>query len=333
VVRKDKAIGIVATGSFVPSKILTNRDLEKILDTTDEWIRTKTGIKERRIAADDEATSDLAVKAAQAALQDGGVEPLDVNLIVLATSSPDMIQPPTACLVQGRIGACNAAAFDIGAVCSGFVYALAIAADIMKENGAYNNALVIGAETYSKILDWTDRKTCVFFGDGAGAVVLSRIDKGYGIISSYLMADGRGWDIIKFPAGGTRFPASRETVDRKMHTFQMDGKKVWDFAVNAFPDAVLRALKVCNLQLEDVDFIISHQANALLIKTCMDRLGLPLEKTYINVNKYGNTSGASVAIALDEAVKLKKIKKDDIVVLVGFGGGLTWGAVVVRWGQ
>ena len=327
-----RAIGIVGIGSYVPEKVLTNFDLEKMVTTSDEWIYTKTGIKERRIAAPEEATSDLAVKAATAALKNANIEATELDLIILATSSPDMIQPPTACMVQGRIGAYNAGAFDISAVCSGFVYALSVGADLMKGNHTYKTCLVIAAETYSKILDWTDRKTCVYFGDGASAVVLREVNDSYGgILGSYLKADGRGWNIIKFPAGGTRYPATKETLDNNMHAFQMQGRKVWDFAIKSFPDAVLKGLQNCGLKLKDLDFIISHQANAVLIKTCLHELGIPLEKTYLNICKYGNTSGASAGIALDEAVKLGKIKNGDIVVIVGFGGGLTWGSVVLKW--
>lgn len=327
----SRAIGIVGTGSYLPEKVLTNFDLEKMVNTSDKWIYTKTGIRERRIAAEDEATSDMAVKAALAALHDAKLKPLDIDLIILATSSPDMIQPPTACIVQGRIGAYNAGAFDISAVCSGFVYALSIGADLMKGNDGYKTILVIAAETYSRILDWTDRKTCVFFGDGATAVVLKQVDSSYGVLGSYLKADGRGWDIIKLSTGGTRHPATHETINNKMHVFQMNGKKVWDFAIKSFPDAVIKGLKRCGLTLKDLDFLISHQANAVLIKTCLEKLGIPMEKTYLNVDKYGNTSGASAGIALDEAVRLGKIKNEDIVVIVGFGGGLTWGSVVLKW--
>jgi len=327
-----RKIGIVGMGSYLPEKVMTNFDLEKIVNTSDEWIYAKTGIKERRISATEEATSDLAVKAAMVALEDANIEPREVDLIILATSSPDMIQPSTACIVQGRIGAYNAGAFDISAVCSGFVYALSVGSDLMKGNDIYKTILVIAAETYSKILDWTDRETCVYFGDGASAVVLREVNNNFSqVLGSYLKTDGRGWDIIKFPAGGTRHPATNKTVDSNMHVFQMQGRKVWDFAIKAFPDAVIGGLQNCGLALKDLDFIISHQANEILIKTCLDKLGIPLKKTYLNICKYGNTSGASAGIALDEAAKLNKIKDGDIVVIVGFGGGLTWGSVVLKW--
>lgn len=325
-------IGIIGTGSYVPEKVMTNFDLEKMVDTSDEWIFSKTGIKERRIAANNEATSDLGTKAALRAIQDARINPLDIDLIVLTTSSPDMIQPPVACLVQDNIKAYNSAAFDLGAVCSGFTYALAIASDIMKGNDNYRTVLVVAAETYSKILDWTDRTTCVYFGDGASAVILREVKDNFGILGSYLKTDGRGWDVILFPAGGTRYPASYDTVKNKMHSFKMKGNKVWNFVIKAFPEAVVECLKRSKLTVDDLDFLISHQANAVLIKACLDKLGIPLEKTYLNVHKYGNTSGASAGIALDEAVKLKKIKEGNLAVVVGFGGGLNYGSVIMRWG-
>ena len=327
----QNSIRIKGTGSFVPEKIVTNFDLEKTVDTTDEWIYAKTGIHERRIAAPNIATSDLAVEAAKEALKNAKIDPTDLDMIILATSSPDMIQPPTACMVQERIGAFNAGAFDINAVCAGFIYALSLGSDLMKGNSSYQNILVIAAETYSKLLDWTDRKTCVFFGDGASAVVLGRTSSKLKILNSYLKADGRGWDVIKFPAGGTRYPATYETVKNKMHKFQMNGRKVWDFAVKAFEDAVKQGLQKCHLTVKDIDFLICHQANAILIKTCMNNMGIPMEKTHLTVEKYGNTSSASVGITLDEAIKMGKIKKGNIVVLVGFGGGLSWGSVIMKW--
>lgn len=326
----DDSVSIIGTGHFVPDKVLTNFDLAKMVDTSDAWIVNKTGIRERRIAGPDIATSDLAVEAAIAALNNANIKPVDIDLIILATSSPDMIQPPTSCMVQGRIGAHNAGAFDVNAVCAGFIYALSVANDMIKGNNFYKNILVIAAETYSKILNWKDRKTCVFFGDGASAAVLSRTTGNFKILGSYLKVDGKGWDVIKFPAGGTRYPATHETVKNKMHSFQMDGKKVWDFAIWAFQDAVIQGLNQCHLTVKDVDFLVCHQANAVLIKMCMDKLGISMEKTHLTVEKYGNTSSASVGITFDEAVKLGKIKKGDIVVLVGFGGGLSWGSVIMQ---
>jgi 3-oxoacyl-[acyl-carrier-protein] synthase-3 len=326
------AVGIIGTGSYLPVRVLTNRELEQRIETTDAWIREKTGIRERRIAAEDEATSDLAVQASREALRNAGVRPSEIDLVLLATSSPDMIQPPVACMVQGRIGASNAAAFDVGAVCSGFVYALSIAGDLMKGNPRYRRVLVVAAETYSRILDWTDRNTCVFFGDGASAVVLGRVSGDKGILSSRLYADGLRWDVIRYPAGGTRHPATHETLAKGLRAFQMDGKAVWRFVEEAFPRAVRDVLASCGLGIEDVDFLISHQANAVLIAHCMKILGLPMSKTHLTVDRYGNTSGASVGITLDEAVRLGKVRDGDRIVLVGFGGGLTSGAVLLKWG-
>lgn len=327
----ERAVGIIGTGFYVPERVMTNFELEKMVDTSDEWIYTKTGIKERRIAADHEATSDLAINAASAALDDAGLSPTDIDLIVLATSTPDTIQPSTASIVQGRLRAKNAAAFDVSAVCAGFVYAVNVAIGMMKGFDEYQNVLVIGAETYSRILNWKDRTTCVFFGDGAGAVVLSSVPRGFGHLSSYLMTDGTGWDVILFPAGGSRLPASHETIDNGLHAFRMQGKKVWDFATVAFPDAIRKVVDRAGLSLDDIDLVISHQANVNIIKKSMETLGIPFEKTYINIEKYGNTSGASVPIALAEADRKGLLQNGALLALVGFGGGLCWGSVLFRW--
>lgn len=329
---ENKFVRIIGTGSYLPEKVVTNFDLEKIVNTTDEWIYAKTGIRERRIIDGKDTTSDLAARAAKKALEDANVSVLDINLIIVATSSPDMIQPSTACVVQKKIGAWNAAAFDISAVCSGFVYALSIGADLLMSN-SYKKALIIGAEAYSRILDWSDRASCVFFGDGAGAVVISTDDKEKNILGSYLMADGRGYEVLTMPAGGAKLPASYRTVKNHQHAFHMDGKKIWDFVVDIFPKAVTKTLEKCGLTIDDVDFIISHQANINLIRKGMRRLGLPMTKTHISIEKYGNTSGASVPITLDAAVKLGKIKNGDTVVLVAFGGGLTWGGIILKWNK
>lgn len=325
------SIGIIGTGRYLPEKVLTNFDLEKLVDTSDEWIYNKTGIKTRRIVAADEATSDLATKAAKKAMEKAQVAPEDIDLLVLATSSPDTIQPSTACLVQHNLGIPTCAAFDISAVCSGFVYAISVASDIMRGNSSYKTALVVGAETYSRILDWTDRKTCVFFGDGAGAVILGQVPPDRGILGSYLRADGSGSKIIYFPAGGSRLPASKDTLDEQLHSFKMEGRKVWEFAIRAFPDAIENVLRIVGFKKEDIALVVPHQANARLIAKAMENSCLPKNKVFVNVEKYGNTSGASVSIALDEAVENGRIKSGDLIVLVGFGGGLTWGACAIRW--
>ena len=326
-----KNIGIIGTGSYLPKTIWTNADLvAKGLETTDEWIFSKTGIKQRHIAASDEATSDLAVQASLKALEAAHVSADEIDLIVLATSSPDMIQPSTAAIVQGKLGAKNAAAFDVGAVCAGFVYAITTAIGMMRGFDQYKKVLVIGAETYSRILDWNDRSTCVFFGDGAGAVVLSETDS-VGYLSHYIMNDGTGAEVIKFPAGGSRLPASEQTLSDGLHAFQMDGKTVWDFAIKAMPDAVRKSCEYANCDVSDIDLLISHQANINIITKSMDTLGLPMEKTYTTIQNTANISGASIPIALDLAVKDGKLKKNDLLAMVGFGGGLSWGNVLIKW--
>lgn len=324
------SVGIVGTGFYVPEKVLTNFDLEKMVDTTDEWIYSHTGVRERRIADNSEATSDLAVRAAIKAIENAKVKKDEIDLIIVATQTPDKIIPATASIVQEKLSAKNAAAFDINVACSGFVYALCIGVSFIKA-GLSKSALIIGAETMSRIIDWTDRDTCVFFGDGAGAVVLSQAPDTKGILSSYLMTDGTGKDVIQIPAGGSRLPPSVETIRQRQHFVKMDNHTVLDFATNIFPLAVSEAIKRCGLKVIDIDFLISHQANAKIIKIGMEKLGLPMEKTWINLDRYGNTSGASIPIALAQAVGKGRIKEDDIVVFVAFGTGLSWGAVVIKW--
>ena len=324
-------IGIVGTGYYVPDKIMTNKDLEKNLNTSDEWIYIKVGIKERRIAHGDQATSDLATSAAKNALKNTNIDIEEIDLIIVATSTPDMIQPPTASIIQGNLGAVNAAAFDVSAVCAGFAYAINVGVGMMKGFDNYKNVLVIGAETYSRILDWEDRTTCVFFGDGAGAVILSSVPEGYGHLSSYLMTDGKAHDVIKFPAGGSRYPATNDTIKNNMHAFKMDGKKVWDFAINAFPQAIEKVVDDSKYNLNDIDYVISHQANINIIKKSMDTLGLPMDKTYTNIKKYGNTSGASIPLALAEADSKNLFNDGELIALVGFGGGLSWGSALFKW--
>jgi len=316
---------------YVPERIVTNFDLEKTLDISDEWISEKVGVRQRRIAAPDQATSDLAIAAARAALDRAGMSPLDIDLIVLATSSPDVIQPSTAAIVQGKLGVMNAAAFDVSAICSGSVYALDVAVGMMQSHRSFDNVLVIGAETYSRILDWSDRTTCVYFGDGAGAAVLTDVAQSHGFLGSLLGTDGTHWDVIIFLGGGSRYPASHDTVEAGLHRFQMEGPKVWTFATTIVPKAIKEALATHNLNPQNADFLISHQANINIIKANMAALNLPMSKTHTCLERFGNTSGASVLLALSEALELGKISRGDIVVLVGFGGGLAWGVSIWRW--
>jgi len=326
-----KNIGIIGTGSYLPKTVWTNDDLiAKGLETTDEWVFSRTGIKQRHIAADDEATSDLAVQASLRAMEAANIAAEEIDLIVLATSSPDMIQPSTAAIVQGKLGAKNAAAFDVGAVCAGFVYAIVTAIGMMRGFAHYKKVLVIGAETYSRILDWNDRSTCVFFGDGAGAVLLSET-MAPGYLSHFIMNDGTGAEVIKFPAGGSRLPASEQTLSDGLHAFQMDGRTVWSFAIEAFPDAVQKSCEYAGCDVGDIDLLISHQANINIIEKSMEVLNLPMDKTYTTIRDTANTSGASVPIALDAAVRAGKLAKNDILAMVGFGGGLSWGNVLIKW--
>ena len=329
---ETKAVGIIGIGTYVPEKVMTNKDLESIVDTSDEWIVERTGIQERRIASPDMATSDLASRAAQKALDDAGITAEEIDLIIVATATPDMFFPSTACLVQANIKAVNAAAFDLTAGCSGFVYAMVTGSQFIKA-GLYKKVLVIGAECLSKILDWTDRNTCVLFGDGAGAAVLGETTPGYGILASQLGADGSGGDLLKLPAGGSRNPATNETVSQRMHFVHMNGNEVFKFAVKIMGEAANKALEDAGLSAADVDCLIPHQANIRIIQSAAKRLKLPMDKVMINVNKYGNTSAASIPIALEEAVHGGKIKPGDNVVLVGFGAGLTWASAVIKWGR
>lgn len=322
-------VKIIGTGSYVPTKVLTNEDLEKMVDTNHEWIITRTGIAERRIAEDNETTSDVAAKAALKALKDSNTKPGEIDLIIVATNSPDMIFPATACLVQKKIKAVNAATFDLQAGCTGAVYALITAWQYIA-TGFYDNVLIIGAETLSKFVDWTDRNTCILFGDGAGAAVL-KADQEKGILSGCLKGDGSYDDLIMIPAGLSKYPASHETVEKKMHYVKMKGNEVFKLAVKHMKRATVETLDKCNLSVEDIDCFIPHQANIRIISALTRVLKIEKDKVIINLNKYGNTSAASVMIALDEVVKEGKIKNGDIVVLTAFGAGLTSGSIVLKW--
>ena len=327
---KKKAVGILATGSYLPERVVTNHDLEKTMETSDEWIVSRTGIKARRVAAENEATSDLAFEAAKRALEAAGVAAAELDLIIVATVSPDMAFPSTACLVQAKLGAHKAAAFDISVACSGFVYGLSIAEQFIT-NGVYKKALVIGAETLSRFISWEDRKTGMLFGDGAGAAVLGETETDGGILAIDIGADGNGAALLSVPAGGSRQPASELTVEERLHLIQMDGSEVFKFAVRVMGESAVRALTKASLSSADIALLVPHQANIRIINSAVKRLGLPSEKVMINVDCYGNTSAASIPIALDEAVKGGRVQKGDIVVLCGFGAGLSWGSAVVKW--
>ncbi|MCX7781123.1 MAG: ketoacyl-ACP synthase III [Negativicutes bacterium] len=326
----EKFVGIIGLGTCVPDTVVTNKDLEKRVDTSDEWIVERTGIKERRIAEPGIATSDLATAAARKALADAGVSADEIDLIIVATATPDMFFPSVACLVQDNLKASKAAAFDLGAGCSGFVYGVVTGTQFIK-SGLYKKVLVIGAETLSRILDWTDRNTCVLFGDGAGAVVLGEVADGCGVLGAHLGAEGAGGDLLKLPGGGSRNPSSPETIEGRMHYVHMNGNEVFKFATKIMGEAALEALKNANLTAADVDVLVPHQANIRIIQSAAKRLKMPMDKVIVNVDKYGNTSAASIPIALEEAVRTGRVKKDHVVVLVGFGAGLTWAACVIKW--
>ena len=321
--------GILGTGSALPETILSNQDLENMVDTTDAWIVSRTGIRERRIAKPGEATSDYAASAAERALAAAGLSADEIELILCATITPDMLFPATACIVQDRLGATKAAAYDLSAACTGFIYGLATASAFV-ESGMYKNVLVIGADLVSRITDYTDRATCVLFGDGAGAVVVGRVSEDKGILAFDLGSDGSGAKNLYVPAGGSLNPATSETVEQRLHFIRMGGRDTFKFAVKAMSSSMERAIASAGLSLSDVDVLVPHQANVRIIEAACERTGLPLDKVIINIDKYGNTSAASIPIALDEAVRSGRIHPSDVCVCVGFGGGLTWGAAAIR---
>jgi 3-oxoacyl-[acyl-carrier-protein] synthase-3 len=326
-----KTAKILGVGSYSPSQILTNKDLEKIIETTDEWIWSRTGIRERRVAPKDEITSDLALKASQRALEDAGINPEDLDLVILGTTTPDMIFPATACFVQAKLGTTRAAAFDLAAACSSFIYGLSVANCYIRAE-AYQTILVIGVEIMTRIVDWTDRNTCVLFGDGAGAaVVRADDDNSSGILSTHIYSDGNYTKYLYGPGGGTLYPASHESIDQRLHYIKMNGNETFKGAVKAMTEAAREALIYNNYQPENIDLFIPHQANQRIIDAVAERLQIPTEKTFVNVDKYGNTSSASIPIALDEAIKQNKIKPGDLVLLASFGAGFTWGSALIRW--
>lgn len=327
---KGRTCSITGVGSYVPERIITNADLEKMVETSDEWITSRTGIRARRVAAIDEFTSDLATQAAQRAMKKAGVKPEQIDLIIVATITPDMPFPSTACLVQQKIGAYRAAAFDIEAACSGFIYSLEIGQQFIMSR-TYNTVLVIGAEKLSSIVDWTDRNTCVLFGDGAGAAILQNRPNSHGLLTACMGADGQKADLLSMPAGGSRCPASAATVAAGLHYLRMDGKETFKNAVQAMYNAAQESLRRCEIDITHIKCVIPHQANRRIIDAVSERLGAKPEQVFINLDKYGNTSAASVAIALDEAVETTRVQRGDLILLIVFGAGLTWGAAVIEW--
>jgi len=325
-----RGVKIKGLGVYVPEKLLTNQDLEKMVDTSDEWIKTRTGISERKIAADDQATSDLAYLAAKQALENSNTKPEEIQLIILASATFDYYFPATASIVQNKLGAHNAGAFDMEIGCSGFMYAVSVGAQFVS-NGVYDKVLVIGADTLSRFTNWKDRNTCVLFGDGAGAVVLEPAEKGKGLLAFELGSKGSGGDLLKLPAGGSRLPASHETIEQDLHFIHMAGNEVFKFAATIMNESSKRVLEKANIKVEDVSLFVPHQANIRIIKMAAERLGISMDKVFVNVDKYGNTSCASIPIALYEAQKKGLIKENDIIVLVGFGAGLSWASCVVKW--
>jgi 3-oxoacyl-[acyl-carrier-protein] synthase-3 len=315
---------------YVPERVLTNKELEQMVETNDEWIVSRTGISERRIAAKEQASSDLAYEAALEALGNAGLSAEELDLIIVATVTPDMSFPSTACVLQSRLGAKNAAAFDLSAACSGFIYGLANASGLIS-SGMYKNALVIGAECLSRITDYTDRNTCILFGDGAGAVVIGQVPEGRGFQSFVLGADGSGGELLKARAGGSRDPITREVLDEKRQFIYMAGKEVFKFAVKIMGSAAEEALVKAGIDKSEIDLLIPHQANIRIIQSALERLELPEEKCVVNINRYGNVSAASIPIALAEAARENRINPGDKLLFVGFGGGLTWGASVLVW--
>lgn len=321
---------ITGTGSYAPEKVLTNADLEKMVDTTDDWIIARTGIKERRIADEKQAVSDLAYEASKSALKSAGRKASDIELIIVATVTGDMPVPSTACILQARLKASKAAAFDINAACSGFIYGLSVA-EAYIASGKFKTILVVGAEILSKFTDWEDRATCILFGDGAGAVILEATEEKKGIISSKIHSNGAMWDLLHIPGGGSRYAPSKETVKKKMHYVRMRGNETFKVAVRTLENLVLETLKENKLKPSQIALLIPHQANLRIIQATAKRLKIPMENVIVNLDRYGNTSAASVPIALDEAVNSGRVKAGDYILFEAFGGGITWASVLMKW--
>src|SRR4030088_150265 len=325
-----RTVSIIGTGSYVPEKILTNDDLSRMVDTSDEWITTRTGIKERRVAAKDEHTSDMAAKAALQAIAQAGISPAEIDMILVATATPDMLFPATACFVQKKIGASNAACLDISAACAGFLFGVEIGQQFITSH-THDTVLVIGADKLTSITNWSDRNTCVLFGDGAGAAILRHRGGAHGVISTHIGSDGEFTDILFMPGGGSRCPITKENAHMNLATIHMTGKEGYKQAVTAMLAASKKALDQAGLTIDDIACVIPHQANLRIIEAIADRLKIPIEKFFVNLDKYGNTSAAAVAMALDEANRTGRIKAGDDVLMVVFGGGLTWASTVIEW--
>lgn len=325
------AAQIAGTGFYVPKQIMTNEDLTKIVDTSDEWITTRTGIKERRIAAKDEMTSDMAAEASRMAMKNAGITADDIDLIICSTVTPDTVFPSTACWIQHKINAKKAAAFDIQAACAGFVYGIEIGRAFIT-SGIYRNILVIGADKLTSLVDWTDRNTCVLFGDGASAVVLQPAKEGKrGILKTILAADGSFHDILNIPGGGCRIPISQELIDNRQYFIKMNGKETFKQAVTSMCQAAVDTLKMAGLKSSDLALVIPHQANHRIIDAVAQRIGVTDERLVVNIHKYGNTSAASIGIGLHEAVVADRLKPGDLILMVAFGGGLTWACTIIEW--
>ena len=321
---------IIATGSYVPPKILTNLDLEKMVDTSDEWIVSRSGIRERRIVEKNVSTSDLGTQAALRALEMAGLSPEDLDFIITGTNSPDMFFPCTGCFIQAKIGAKKAAAFDVSAGCTSFIHALSLADKFIKEDPK-RKVMVLGAEIMSKVTDWTDRATCVLFGDGAGAIILVGEEGEHGVLSTHLHSDGSLWELLYMPGGGSANPSTHETIDKSLHCIKMAGNQLFKVAVRALAEVSQEALKYSGLTSDDIDIMIPHQANTRIIEAAAKMINFPMEKVFLNIEKYGNTSSATIPIALDEMQRAGRLKTGNLILLCSFGTGVTWGSAVIRW--
>lgn len=329
-VHQNQIASITGVGSYLPEKILTNHALEELVDTTDDWILQRTGIRERRIVENGVTTSDLGAIASLKAIENAGISAEEIDMIITSTITPDYLFPSTACCLQKQIGAVHASAFDISAACAGFVYALSIGQSVIN-SGAARTVLVVGAECLSKITDYTDRATCILFGDGAGAVVLQNNKEKHQILDTRVVSDGTYADVLIIPGGGSKHPATTESLQERLHYIRFKGKEVFKLAINTITNLVIETAQKNGFAVQDIDLIIPHQSNLRIIEATMERLKLPMEKAFVNIDKYGNTSSASVPIAIDEAQQEGRLRKGDLVMLVAFGGGLTWGSCVIRW--